>query len=118
MRGEMMKQLRKTRTIFLAGSLLGMILWGPVIGYCQDQGSNSKNRLPEGVYIKLTKDFYEALKNEGSSGAKIYTNNPSNEYLKQIAISSKYMVETNLRILEQQEKMNQLLQSLLKGKRK
>ena len=113
-----MKQLKKTRTLFFAGSLLGIILWGPVIGYCEDQDSNARNRLPEGVYIKLTKDFYEALKNEGSGGAKVYTNNPSTEYLKQIATSSKFLVETNLRILEQQEKMNQLLQSLLKGKSK
>ena len=111
-----MQRLRQKLGVLPAGAVLGLILWMPVLLSAQDEGS--KSRIPEGVYIKLTKDFYEALKNEGSGGAKVYTNDPSDEYLKQIAISTKFMVETNLEILKQQERMNQMLNSLLKGKKK
>ncbi|MFH1993447.1 MAG: hypothetical protein ABIK98_13765 [Pseudomonadota bacterium] len=111
-----MQMLRHKLSVFLAGSMLGIILCAPVVIYSQDSGINA--RIPEGVYIKLTKDFYEALKNEGSVGTKVYTNNPSNEHLKQIAIATKFMVETNLEILKQQEIMNQLLQSLLQDRKK
>jgi hypothetical protein len=111
-----MQRLRRKLGVLLAGAVLGLIMCVPVATHSQDNNTNT--RLPEGVYIKLTQDFYEALKNEGSGGAKVYTNNPSNEYLKQIAISTKFMVETNLEILKQQEKMNQMLHSLLKDKKK
>ena len=111
-----MKKLSRIRIIFLAGSLLGVILFGSVMVYSQDTGH--KNYLPEGIYIELTKDFYEALRGEGSKGTKVYTNDPSNEYLKQIAISTRFMVETNLQILKQQETIIQLLHSLLEDKKK
>ena len=107
---------RQKLSLFLAGSILGIILCAPVMIYSQDSGINAQ--IPQGVHIKLTKDFYEALKNEGSGGAKVYTNNASSEHLKQIAINTKFMVETNLEILKQQEKMNQLLDSLLKDRKK
>jgi len=80
--------------------------------------AGSSGRLPEGVYVEMTKEFYEALRNEGSRGTKIYSNDPSGEYLRQIAVSARFMVETNLQILKQQERMLQMLQSLLKGRRK
>ena len=111
-----MKKLSRMCIISLAGSLLGVILCGPVMVYSQDTGY--KNYLPEGIYIKLTKDFYEALRDEGSRGTKSYTNDPSSEYLKQIAISTRFMVETNLQILKQQERMIRLLHSLLEDKKK
>ncbi len=111
-----MQKLRRKLGVLLAGAVLGLILCMPGLVYAQDEGK--KYQIPEGVYIKLTKDFYEALKNEGSGGAKVYTNDPSDEYLKQIAISTKFMVETNLEILKQQESMNQMLNSLLKSRKK
>ena len=111
-----MQRLRQKLGVLLVGAVLGFIICVPVATYSQDNNTNT--RVPEGVYIKLTQDFYEALKNEDSGGAKVYTNDPSDEYLKQIAISTKFMVETNLEILKQQEKMNQMLDSLLKGRRK
>ena len=116
MRGEMMKSLKKTGAIFLAGSILGMILWGSTIVNSQD--TDSKINLPEGVYIELTKDFYEALKEESYRGTTSYSNDPSTEYLKQISISSRFMVETNLHILKQQERIIQLLHSLLEDKKR
>ncbi len=111
-----MQRLRQKLGILPAGAVLGLILCMPVLLSAQDAGN--KYQIPEGVYIKLTKDFYEALKNEGAGGTKVYTNDPSDEYLKQIAISTKFMVETNLEILKQQESMNQMLNTLLKGKKK
>ncbi len=83
-----------------------------VAGQCVNYG------LPQGIYIDLTREFYEALKAEGSSGNKTYTNEISQEYLRQIAVSAKFMVETNLRILKNQEKIINLLQSLLKQQTK
>ena len=71
--------------------------------------------LPQGVYIDLTKEFYEALKAEGNAGNKTYTNDISQEYLRQIAISAKFMVESNLRILENQQRIIELLESVLKA---
>ena len=111
-----MKKLRLRHILFLAGAILGIILWGPVMMYGEDTGS--KSRLPEGMYIELTKDFYKALRDEETGEANVYTNDPSNRHLKQIAISTRFMVETNLQILKQQETMNQLLQSILLGKKR
>jgi hypothetical protein len=111
-----MQKLRQKLGVLPAGVVFCLILCMPVLLSAQD--ARNRYRIPEGVYIKLTKDFYEALKNDGSGGAKVYTNDPSDEYLKQIAISSKFMVETNLEILKQQERMNQMLDSLLKGRKK
>ena len=67
---------------------------------------------------ELTKDFYEALRNEGDHGTTVYTNDLSQEYLKQIATSTRFMVETNLEILKQQERSINLLRSLLKDQKK
>lgn len=111
-----MKKQRQTRNILLAGAFLGVLLMGSVMSYGQDKGS--RGRVPEGVYIDLTKEFYEALQEESHGGTKVYSNNPSTEYLKQISISSRFMVETNLQILKQQEEIARLLQTLLKNRKR
>jgi hypothetical protein len=59
------------------------------------------------ITIELTEDFYKALRNEGTT---TYTTERQNEYLRQIAVSTKFMVETNLRIIEQQARMIELLE--------
>jgi len=92
----------------LCALLLGVILGelkGPL------QAGTPPYRMPEGVYLKLTKEFYEALKAEGEEGVKVYSNDPSKEYLRQIAVASRYMVETNLQILKNQERIIKLLES-------
>jgi len=94
--------------VWLAASLMGSVSWA--------QDDRIMGRIPKGVYIDLNKEFYEALKNSGAGGTKTISNNPSVEYLKQIAVSTRFMVESNLRILEQQEKIIQLLESLNKKK--
>ena len=98
----------------LPGLLLMMLLSFPA--HIQAQDESFKRPKPGGIYIEITKDFYEALRGEGQSGVKTYTNDPSIEYLRQIAISSKFMVETNLQILKQQERIIQLLEAQQGGK--
>jgi hypothetical protein len=111
-----MNKVKRTHVILFIGILLGVIIFTSSKIYGQD--TDDRAQIPEGVYIKLTKDFYDALINENSRGTKVYTNNPSQEYLKQIAISARFLVETNLQILKQQEKILELLNSHLENKKK
>lgn len=69
-----------------------------------------KKGVPEGVYIDLTRDFYETLREEGRT-TKTYSNDPSSEYLRQIAVSTRFMVETNLQIIRLQEQILRLLEA-------
>jgi hypothetical protein len=100
--------------------LWAVMSWGSISGwtlvYAQD--SDPTRRIPGGIYIELTRDFYEALRNETARGAKVYTSDPSQEYLREIAVSTRFMVETNLQILKQQEQMIRLLNDLQEGKKK
>ena len=111
-----MKRLQGISRHIVAGILMSSILCCSGLIYAQDSGSNFN--VPKGVYIDLTRDFYEALRDEGHGGEKLYDNDPSTEYLREISISSRFMVETNLQILKQQERILQLLQSLLNDKKK
>ncbi len=111
-----MKRLQGISRIIAAGILMSMILCCSGLIYAQD--SSSKYNVPEGVYIELTRDFYEALRNGGQRGEKFYDNDPSTEYLREISISSRFIVETNLQILKQQERILQLLQTLSNDKKK
>ena len=89
----------------LCVSLLVLLLGCGIAAYCIAQDSDSKKDLPDGVYLKLTKDFYESLSNNKST----YSNNKSTEYLREISISSRFNVETNLQIIKQQEEIIRLL---------
>ena len=111
----MMKKPKYLNCILLILAALVVILNVAGNGSAQDEGL--KRPIPEGVYIKLTKDFYEALKNTGTEGIKTYSNNPSSEYLKEIAVSARFLVETNLQLLKQQEEMIQLMRSFMQTKR-
>jgi hypothetical protein len=71
-----------------------------------DADSVSQDRRRK-MTIELTDDFYRALRNEGT---KTFSTDPQDEYLRQIAVSTKFMVETNLRIIEQQARMIELLE--------
>ena len=109
-----MKMLKIGKRSIIVVLLLGFLLWGQ--GFLFAQGAGSKKRIPNGIWIELNRDFYEALKGGATGGSKVYSNNPSEDYLRQIAVSSRFMVETNLQILKQQERMIQMLQNLQKGK--
>jgi hypothetical protein len=75
----------------------------PVSAAAQE-GQNSRGKKVE---VHLTESFYRAL---GEQGAKTYTNSVSDDYLRQIAVSTRFMVETNLRIIEQQARIIELLE--------
>lgn len=64
-----------------------------------------------GVHVELTESFYRAL-SQGQEGSKTYTTASSDEYLRQIAVSTRYLVETNLKVLQQQERIIGLLEAL------
>ena len=97
--------------ILWTGFILALMLCQPMLVHGEDGGK--RYHIPDGVYIGLTKDFYEALKNERSEGSMVYSNDLSTEYLKQISISARFMVETNLQILRQQEHIMRMLQDVL-----
>ena len=102
-----MKRLGKAALVFLAGSMLGLVLGQAWVGYGQE--ANPRHRLPEGVYLDLNRDFYQALKEDGGT-TKSYSNDMSLNYLREISIATRFMVETNLQILKSQERLIQLLE--------
>lgn len=75
--------------------------------------AQDKSYAPQGVYLELTRDFYEALTEGRGGDATVYSNDPSSRRLEEIAVSTRFMVQTNLEILKQQEVMIQLLRSIL-----
>lgn len=104
-----MKDLGKRGILVMAACLLGISLGNPFRGFTEDSGP--RYPVPKGVYVDLNKDFYRALQEEGSSNSRTYSNDMSLTYLKEIAISARFMVETNLQILKNQERIIQMLES-------
>jgi hypothetical protein len=98
----MMKSMRIAPFLFVAVALLWVVAGWSSVASGQDSGYK--------VHVDLTKDFYQTLRNEGSAGTKAYSNDPSVEYLREISIATRFMVETNLQILKNQEMIIQLLQ--------
>ena len=99
---------------FLFISLI--ILFSSAVVYAGDPDSKTLN--PEGVSIELTKEFYESLIAQSRGNNRLYSNDPSLEYLKEISVSSRFIVETNLHILKNQERLIRLLDTLLDDKKK
>ena len=87
-------------------------------GVCLAGDGSEEAILHEGVVLKLTKDFYEALRAEGGRGVRTYSNDPSQGYLKEISVSTRFMVETNLQVLRQQERIIRLLEDLSSKRKK
>lgn len=105
-----MGNAKKRITYFLIIAIMGSYLFfGPAV--YAEEGTGHHN-LPPGVYVELTEDFYQALKLDHPDNVKRYHNKSSDEYLRQIAVSSRFMVETNIQILKQQERILYLLESL------
>ncbi|MCF8062306.1 MAG: hypothetical protein K9M82_07310 [Deltaproteobacteria bacterium] len=108
------------KPFILIASVLGVLclLFGGAINRegALAQDHSSRVRVPKGVYLELTRDFYEALREETERNATVYSNDPSAARLKEIAVSARFMVQTNLEILKQQEEMIQLLRRLLERK--
>lgn len=111
-----MKSSCKMNRLILFGAMIVIFLGTTPVIRAQD--SRSRVHGTDGLHLELTKEFYESLLAKEQRGDRLYSNDPSTEYLKEISISMRFMVETNLQILKQQERILQLLQSVLEDKTK
>jgi len=105
---KIMQRLGKRWLLFMAGCLLGLTLGQAYTGFTAD--SRPRTAIPEGVYVDLTNEFYRTLREEGAN-SKNYTNDMSLTHLREISISTRFMVETNLQLLKNQERIIRLLES-------
>ncbi len=104
----------RIKKVIYASALILLIVSGITV-YCiaADESASNKD-LPEGVYLKLNKEFYESLRDDNVT---TYSNNKDTEYLREISISSRFMVETNLQIIRQQEEIISLLRTIADKKK-
>ena len=102
--------------MIISVSLLGFFLFGTAANILGDESASFSSDYG-GIFLKLTEDFYRVLREESEAGTRTYGTDTSEEYLRQIAISAKFMVENNLQILRQQETIIRLLQSFCTKKR-
>jgi hypothetical protein len=66
------------------------------------------------IEVELSESFYRALDAEGAN--KTYRTDTSEEYLRQIAVSTRFVVESNLKIIKQQDRIIELLEAIQKKK--
>jgi hypothetical protein len=64
-----------------------------------------------GPYVILDKDFWEAMERLSRSQGEVYGDRQE-PLLEKIALTSQYMVQTNLTIIKQNERIIQLLEEL------
>jgi hypothetical protein len=95
---------------FLTAGLLSLLLFLTMSDVAGEQRGPLQRAKEKGIYIGLTEDFYRALQSESDSTNRVYGDRKSDEYLRQIAVSAKFMVETNLRLLEMQERIIEILE--------
>ena len=105
-----MRKFRIVFTFFFI-ALAGIPLLGSTLGSAKEKSTNHPFA-HNGIFLKLTEDFYRALQEESNKGTRTYSTERSNEYLREIAVSTKFMVETNLHILKQQDTIIRLLEAL------
>jgi len=102
---------RRVLSFFLAAGLLSIpFFWSTLSDAAGGQPGSRQAAEKKEIYIGLTEDFYRALQSESDSGSRVYGDRKSDEYLRQIAVSAKFMVETNLRLLESQARIIELLE--------
>ena len=99
--------MNQWRSIILGSGLAAVLAALILLGYPTARADSGSNERRQKITIELTEEFYRALRNEGS---RTYSTERQDEYLRQIAVSTKFMVETNLRIIEQQARMIELLE--------
>lgn len=61
-------------------------------------------------YVVLSGEFFQAMKKLANSG--VVTGDPQQQYLEQIAVAQRFMVKTNLTLIQQNEKIIHLLEEL------
>jgi hypothetical protein len=99
----------RTRQSFKVGFGLLAFCWALTLMGSQCLAAETAADQPKTkIELQLTEDFYHALRAEGT---KTYATDQSDEYLRQIAVSTRFMVETNLRLMQQQERIISLLEA-------
>jgi hypothetical protein len=100
----------------------GHLLWllfaitlslGPCLALAEDLSPPEDPEIE--IHLDLTRQFYEALRRVGNAQSGSLSTDQSDRYLEQIAISTRFMVETNLRLLEEQAQIKALLRELVKS---
>ncbi len=114
--------IRKYFKLALGVSAACLIVLGAGVAFSWHHGWHPGRGGPHvGIYFDLTEAFNQAL-TEQNAGSKNYSNNPSEVYLKQIAVSSEFLVKTNLELIRQQQEIIELLKkqkdTTLKNKNK
>lgn len=104
-----MKSHLKTLRYLLPGFIAAIVLAGFYTAHAKDRGPSAGGKTK--VEVQLTESFYRALRAEDG---KTYSTGKSDEYLRQIAVASKYAVETNLKVIENQQRIIQLLEAMQK----
>jgi len=104
-----MRKIKNYLNIFFPLLVAALFLF-PALSFSEEKIAGYPVR--SGVFIELTEDFYRALREESDRGSRTYSTDQSDEYLRQISVSAKFMVETNLHILKQQDTIIRLLESL------
>jgi hypothetical protein len=97
---------RQRRFVYGAGFAVVLSVLAAFLYQTAAAQSDAKDQRRK-ITIELTEDFYRALRNETG---KTYTTERQDEHLRQIAVSTRFMVETNLRIIEQQARIVDLLE--------
>ncbi len=75
----------------------------------------SQGRTHVGIYFDLTEAFNRAMASE-SGDAKNYGTSLSEQYLKQIAVGTEFLVKTNLELIRLQQELIDLLKQQKAGK--
>jgi len=104
----------RIKKVIYASVLIILIVSGITVYCIAADESRSDKDLPNGVYLRLNKEFYDSLRDDNVT---TYSNNKDTEYLREISISSRFMVETNLQIIRQQEEIISLLRTIADKKK-
>jgi len=94
--------------LFIATGVAIVLLAPTLFLFSGAKAHAGEDRAPR-IEVDLSESFYRALRDEGST---TYSTNKSEDYLRQIAVSSRFAVESNLRIIKQQERIIELLEAI------
>ena len=107
--------MKNTRWMLTGTALLLLLLVAGIAVQAADerppQAPGQRHSYPPvSLYLDLTEEFNRAMQSDGTGGTRTLSTHMSEDYLHQIAIATRYTVETNLQILRQQERIIQLLE--------
>lgn len=105
----MITKLRRFTVTYIASAVFLLCLF--VIQGAEAMAAEDRDTKIE---MELTESFYRALRAEGT---KTYSTDQSEEYLRQIAVSSRFAVESNLKIIKHQERIIELLEAIKKNRK-